>query len=272
MSQTEKMLGLAVGRLPNYSVTTEVALAFDISPALEGLGAREVDVNLHAAAISQINDALRWCSARFPLGRPESDQAMVTSIEVGFAFKAAEIVSASSPTNLGHILLAAQWPLKSTYRLSSVLAHEVVHQHLYLRQEVDDPVRGRSLGYSPWKNCTRPGWLVWHSFWTFSCQVMLLAESFLMDERVGLEDNEIPSFLAKMMGGVGLNLRSLEMFQIVSNPELDRCIEAGQLICQCSESIANRHPTFSDLLDSEREEALRKFQRWADTVEQRVQG
>jgi HEXXH motif-containing protein len=214
----------------------------------------------------QLAEAYAWCAARFPLSvrAPGGDGSVrsVSLLIVGHSRQRARLLSFSSPQAPGQVFIAADWPLSSPYRLASLLAHEDIHQALYVREAESSPVRPRSLGYSPWKGTVRPGRWVWHAFWTFTCQAALLGESLTRDRSLLERDPTLSRFVAEMMARVGVCLESLQIFDIVTTEELDRCRRAGSMLDQVADRLGGI-PDFDQVRASARDGVSADFRDWA---------
>lgn len=234
--ETRGVVEAALGCVPAAGCgadESKLELEFKLAEELEPLGATPVPARDQRSITAQILAAYSWSCRHFPMCIRDSAGewgAAVQTVAVGVSADEGEYVSASSPARPRVVFLAARWPLRSPYRVGSLLAHEMMHQALYLREHAETPVRPSSLGYSPWRRELRPGRLVWHAFWTFSTQFVGLAEATLAgaDDILG-EDPEITSFLAEMQVRIELCAQSLQEFELPSAPEAAR-IERGLAI------------------------------------------
>lgn len=240
----EAVVKLSLGYVPE---TTEgcrpsVLFADRLGETLDSTAARPVDSGKsREVAREQLLGALEWCACRFPLSmRAGSNPCLgsIHEINLGRSVRPGRLLSSSSPDLAGVVFLAAQWPLLFEHRVASIIAHESIHQALYLRETCDFPVRGRSLGYSPWKDTGRPGRWVWHAYWTFSCQVALLMKAVVEDPSLQDIDVNLVKFVADMDAKVGLCLYSLSLFDIVSETELARCQEARSVLDGMATTLA----------------------------------
>jgi hypothetical protein len=208
----------------------------------DGNAAREVDDSVHEIAAREIAEAYQWCATRFPLSiRSESKtrfERSICEISVGHSVHPDRLLSASSPDLPGVIFMAAGWPVNCHHRVGSLIAHESVHQALYVRESESTPVRRNSLGYSPWKKSVRPGRWVWHAYWTFACQLALLADSLLEDRSLQSRDIHLVRFIADMDARVAICLYSLELFDIVSDEELNRCTKTRSILDDLSVGLS----------------------------------
>ena len=217
---------------------------------------------------SQICQVFQWCIERFPLCiRKESKniEQSITEFIIGYSLHKDELLSASSAQALGVILLSAPWPLKTPYRLASLIAHESMHQALYYREFENSPVRPSSLGYSPWKNCIRPGRLVWHSFWTFICQFVMLGENALKDQNLMNIDTSLAHFIADMQARIMICYESLKEFKILNSNEVIQCDHAIQILNNVGYSLAEFSEYKLQLRIAE-ENAFKDYSHWAKAL------
>ena len=118
-----------------------------------------------------------------------SKKLLVERMELSELSDPRKIVSASSPGRPGTIWISANWYSQTPRRIAGNILHEAFHQLLYLREETGEKVvRNNSIAYSPWKGLERPGWAVWHSFWTFSGHCVYLADTISKLDRQYQED------------------------------------------------------------------------------------
>ncbi len=227
-----------------------------------------VPVEACADARRIVNDAFHWHSVHFPVATPPDASGVrrpaIDYIDVRLTGEG-ELLSASSAEVPGRILLGAPWPAECTYRLASLIAHEAIHQGLFVREAVATPVRRGSLGYSPWRRRTRPGRLVWHAFWTFTCQFSLLADAVTRRPAMLHEEPGLLGFIAAMPPRVECCLDSLTQFRVVDPPELDRCGDALHLVRTATGRLA-AFPRFSAKLQEEEQTTANDYRAWADQV------
>jgi hypothetical protein len=215
-----------------------------------------------------VEDAFRWCAMNFPLGVPtETDRLRFLAPRyIDVRLTPSNIyLAASSADRLGHILLGAPWPVECTYRLASLIAHEAVHQGLFLREQHSSPVRPGSLGYSPWRCRTRPGRLVWHAFWTFACQFSLLVSAASGNEGAIQIDRDLVDFMATMPPRCESCLDSLIQFDIVKDSELIRCADALSYVALSADRLSRRSQ-FAVRLDAERAKTAADYRDWAESI------
>jgi len=212
--------------------------------------------------------AYRWCSASFPLVTPSNANGVtrlaINHIHVRLT-PGDELLSASFANKPGYIVVGAPWPTGCTYRLASLIAHEAVHQGLFVREASGSPVRRGSLGYSPWRRKTRSGRLVWHAFWTFACQFVLLADAVAQSEEILLEEPALLDLMATMPYRVESCFDSLREFGIVAPPELDRCLHGLRYV----QSAAGRliaFPRFAAQLQEEQRKTDGDYRAWVEQV------
>lgn len=231
---TRSVAALALGYAGTIVPPVLPPISFEPGEGLRSLAAVPVDEEARPAVAAQLRDAFAWCAARFPLGIRDANGRRcpaVTGFSVGRSAHPGEFLTASSPQRTGTLFVAAPWPVPSRYRLASLIAHEAMHQALYNRERRGPVARLGSLGYSPWKAQLRPGRLVWHAFWTFSTQFMLLVEA--LAERgatILAEDPEMPAFLAEMDARIACCADSLEAFDLLDATEFARTREALHLM------------------------------------------
>ncbi len=176
-----------------------------------------------ASAVSA--DAYRWCREHFASQAAAPGSGTITRLRL-VACPSGELMTSSTPAVPGEVALGAGWPLETHYRLGSLLAHESIHQALFSREAGGGPVREGSLAYSPWRAATRPGRLAWHAFWTFACQIALLAETMLDDPEMAGREPQLPVFVARLLPRLPIGLDSLARFEVLTAPELDRARDA----------------------------------------------
>jgi hypothetical protein len=215
-----------------------------------------------------VEDAFRWCTMNFPLEVPaELNRLRLFAphyIDVRLTPRNTYL-AASSADSRGHILLGAPWPEECTRRLASLVAHEAVHQGLFLREQLSSPVRTGSLGYSPWRCRARPGRLVWHAFWTFACQFSLLASAISKDEPTVEIECGLIDLMATMPPRVESCLDSLVQFDIVEDAELERCADALSYVGLAADRLSWL-PQFAVKLDAERTKTDSDYRDWTRSI------
>ncbi|MCA1625610.1 MAG: hypothetical protein LC778_17790 [Acidobacteria bacterium] len=216
----------------------------------------------------QLTGAYIWCVHRFPLSVRSHvtnvTKRSITEFIVGHSNHQDQDLSASSAQAPGIVFIASSWPLRCPFRLASLIAHEGIHQGLFIRELVSSPVRPKSLGYSPWKNTIRPGRLVWHAFWTFACQFTMLGESVLRDRSLLRDDTMLIDFLADMEARLSVCLYSLEFSNVVSRPEFERCNNAFSILGCVSRKLMNIND-YKQLSVDASDAAFGKYEAWAKT-------
>lgn len=264
----EAILKECVGYVPQYVGTELPVLNFGYHGTnFADLGAYLVRDELKADVGGQLAEAYRWCASRFPLSlRSHLTGDLERSISkfiVGHCVHKDEMLSASSAQALGVVFMAADWPLKTPFRFGSLVAHETIHQVLFHREVTDSPVRPGAVGYSPWKKTLRPGRMVWHAYWTFTCQSGLLAESMLASPVIVDADPGLVSFLADMEARTSVCLYSLEFSDIIRVDELERCKAASFLLRGLLCDLTGVVPELDSVRGQAAEEAFGEFERWA---------
>lgn len=270
-ARLEEILDECLGYLPEYVDGETPCLSFGyFSTNFEDLGAKIVANEQRTDVGQQLTEAYVWCTDRFPLSvRTHVTHEMKRSIVrfiVGHSKHEDEVLSASSAQAPGVVFIAAEWPVRSPYRLASLIAHEGIHQALFIRELESSPVRHGSLGYSPWKNTLRPGRMVWHAFWTFTCQTAMLAESLLTDPSLLSRDPRLTDFLADMEARISVCLYSLELSNIVSSCEFERCNRAFGILSGLFRELA-RLPKFDQAQVEAGHVARAEFEMWARCLE-----
>jgi len=265
---TLEVIQSCLGYLPEFAGSEMPELYYDdrLGSNFEGSGAEPVSSGLRHEVSRQVASAFTWCIERFPISSRDPAtgglRPTVTALCIGRSLRAGRLLSASSPQAPGIIFLAADWPLRTPYRLASLIAHESIHQALYAREAQFSPVRPSSLGYSPWKNTLRPGRWVWHAFWTFSFQLTMLGEAIHSDRPILAGDSSLLGFVADMYSRVGLCLRSLEDSDIVTRPELERCQAALAIVDLVAENLADVDD-FGRVKAMAEAASFREFRDWA---------
>lgn len=223
--RAERIYRLAAGDIELTYQNKVIETSFDLESVMPSYNCHN-PINSKISSIkSQIYDAYDWCSKNFPLGyfADTSTQPLIKSIIVGESFHKSELLTASSIQNMGNVILSADWLLSSIYRLGSLFAHEATHQILFLREAGSYEVRNKSIGYSPWKGTLRYGRLIWHSYWSFSCQFAFLSSRILSEEKIIKEDEGIIQYLADMFAKISVCYNELEERKIVDFKELSSC-------------------------------------------------
>jgi hypothetical protein len=265
---TDKVIAKALDYLPDRTDLETPFFDFDLLPQFTHLSCRVVSGDERRLAANQLTEAFFWCQRRFPLRLRAADgshRASIRRFVVGYSTHKDELLSASSAQVPGMVLMAAQWPLTSIYRLASLVAHESMHQALYERERLASPVRNASLGYSPWKYTLRPGRLVWHAFWTFACQFTLLAEAATEEPELLMDDPELTRFLADMAARVCLCSESMMDFEIVSDDEARRCGDALLVVQSLCEELRD-YPGYSEAATHAENEVFRDYEAWSHSL------
>ena len=259
----------ALGCAPKYINQVAPVISFELGSPHSDLGCRSVEGEDQSAIAEQLLGAFFWCANRFPLSiltMPENDfQQSIIKFVVGRSSHRGEYISASSPKTLRVVLLAADWPLKSHYRLASLIAHESMHNLLFIREAVGSPVRSGSLGYSPWKTTLRQGRLVWHSYWTFVCQFVMLGESILSDSSLLQADPGLTRYLAQIQARIIICSESIKDFKVVNDHELSECDSALAFVDEVSRQLLC-FPEFRTALTQAKAEAFKEFATWATAL------
>lgn len=260
--ETKQVVKTALGYIPPLNPKAEPQIDFELADELKQLGASTVPQCDRKSVASQIIDAYLWSRSQFPMCVQDASGDWILALQtlsVGVSLDSDEYISASTPHRPYIIFLSAAWPLRSRYRLASLLAHEMMHQALYLRERRETPTRANSLAYSPWKRNLRPGRLVWHAFWTFSVQFVGLAEATVGSNDILAADPGILSFLAEMQARIELCTHSLTEFDIVTAEETTRVGQALSIV----RNMGKRLNTIKDYSSSQRS--------WTDIVNREVQ-
>ncbi len=266
--RTESILEECLGYVPQYVGTEIPLLSFGYHGTnFSDLGAYIVPDEQRADVGEQLAEAYRWCASRFPLSvRSHLTGDLERSISkfvVGHCAHKNEMLSASSAQALGVVFMAADWPLRAPFRFGSLVAHETIHQALFRREITDSPVRAGTVGYSPWKNTLRPGRMVWHAYWTFTCQSGLLAESMLASPVILDGDPGLISFLADMEARTSVCLYSLEFSDIIRVDELERCKAASSHLRGLLRDLAGVVPELDPVRSQAADAAFGEFEGWA---------
>lgn len=260
------VINKALGYLPEYIDQAMPSINFELGTHFNKFNYRSVTREDRPAISERLTEAFFWCANRFPLSvKTSSDsvpQQSIVQFVVGHSIHQDEILSASSAQAPGVVLMAACWPLKSPYRLASIIAHESMHQALYIRERISSLIRPGSLGYSPWKNSLRPGRLVWHSFWTFVCQFTMLSESVLEDDSLLQIDPKLTSFLADMQARILACSNSLSNFDIVASDEMEQCNSALSILDKISRELLV-FPEYQSALKKAKDNVFEDFETWA---------
>lgn len=173
--------------------------------------------------------------------------------------------SASIPDAEGNVLLCAPWRAAGPLRLASMMAHEAMHQALFLRERQGSPVRVRSLGYSPWRSETRPGRMVWHAFWAFGVQFALLSEALTSMKWSEDDIEDVLALTVSMPPRLAYTLESLGDFNIVTRAEFGRCNEALAMIDDSATGLGTL-PNFASKLAEAEESIDREHRIWAERL------
>jgi hypothetical protein len=262
---TDRVTHSALKYLPQHVLRDAPAVDFDIGAHFQHLSCAVVAEEDRPAVAAQLGEAFAWCQRRFRLGiRAPGGRsvASITRFTVGRSLHEGETLTASSAQAPTAVLIAARWPLSSPYRLASLMAHESIHQALYVREAAASPVRAGSLGFSPWKNTLRPGRLVWHAFWTFSCQLAMLGEALRDDERLVAEDAGLIAFAADIWGRLLVCMESLRSFAIVDADEMRACEEALTMLEALWSELGQR-PGYDRAQKAAESRALAEYETWA---------
>ena len=243
-------------------------MAFSSAQSLGDKVYTAVPTPLQGAARLTVARAYRWCSSNFPLAdRPKSDlgwRPAITQIDIRTTPEG-QLLSASSAQAPGRLILGAPWPLKDFYRLGSLMAHEIVHQGLFLREAVDTPVRHGSLAYSPWRQTARPGRLVWHAFWTFTCQLAISIHALQHTPELFNDDQSIARFLAQIIPRLEICRDSLERFDVVTGAERRNCNRAHEIVSGLGLGRSTRYG-LANVVAEEKSKAEADYEAWAGTV------
>ena len=264
---SHSVIELALGRLTQSPSERLPNIVF-LSSSTE-LDYPEVPIEKQSVARCVVESAYLWCNERFPLtiplGENKEHRCAINVLELRMT-SGFELLSSSSADKPGHIILGAPWlMMESPYRLGSLIAHESVHQGLFVREKINSPIREGSLGYSPWKCMSRPGGLVWHAFWTFGCQFSLLAEAVTNCSTLLQKDSALVGFIASMVPRLEICLDSLQLFKIAEPDELARCVKAMYIIKAASEQLA-LIPGYTAQIEHEQLVAVREYRLWAESI------
>jgi hypothetical protein len=240
-------------------------VTFDLSPTLIEYDSVPVEEARRAAVRAQLREAFDWCQQMVPLTACSGRVVvpLIRRFAVGQNRGNRETLSASSGQERGNVLFSAGWPMAHIYRLASLILHEAVHQLLYDRESAASPVRSRSLGYSPWKDNVRPGRMVWHAYWTFTCQAAFVAEAFAAPD--ARSDPDLPRFLAEMLARLGICRQALATFDIVSKAEEERIDAAAGRLASLVPRFAGSED-FGRILAEQRTGAEEQYRRWASDL------
>jgi len=171
---------------------------------------------------SEIDAACTLYKDAFPLAFLDEtgrERPFISEIQIGHSVREDEVLTASSAGAPGAVIVVANWPLEKPIRLASLLVHEAMHQALYVRERLANPVRPGSLGYSPWKNTLRPGRMVWHAFWTFSTQLAFLHEFVRTLPESRRMDPGLAEFVADIWARLEICIDSVRGFELVDADE-----------------------------------------------------
>lgn len=260
-SLTSTVRNLALRSAPVALAAAPPAMVFASSAEIADAETAAVADQLRDGARAVTADAYRWCRERFASEIAAPGTGTITRLRL-VTCPSEELMTSSAPATPGEVVLGAGWPLETYYRLGSLLAHESIHQMLFRREAGEGPVREGSLAYSPWRAATRQGRLAWHAFWTFACQIALLAETMLGDPSTARREPQLPAFVARLLPRLPIALDSLERFEVLSAPELDR---AQRAMGALEEPIAHlvRALELERTVESETEIAQEEFEAWA---------
>ncbi|MFJ3714311.1 hypothetical protein [Streptomyces sp. NPDC090057] len=265
-SPTSDVVRNCLGYVPEFIGNEFPPVYFDgrVGGSFRGTDAEAVSAESRPAVSRQVADAYSCCADRFPLSVRDAvtgeKRPTVTAFSVGRSTGAGMLLSASSPQSPGVVFLAADWPLGNPYWLASLIAHESVHQALYVREAGACPVRPSSLGYSPWKRRLRPGRWVWHAFWTFSCQLVMLGEALVSERPVLADERSVTVFTADMLARVEMCLRSLTDSNIVTPSEIERCEAALDTLERLTGELP---PAFVQAKEKARSTVFGEYRDWA---------
>jgi hypothetical protein len=259
-----------LGYVPTYIEYYPPVIDFKVDGQIDEYPFHKVPKAIQAQARTIILNAYSWCNRGAPLTRiNKPDNRIVQSINI---FKVGQTVekayfSASWPQELGVVTVAAFWPSMEFYEFASLIVHESMHQALYIREGslASSTIRPDSLGYSPWKECLRPGIMLWHSFWTFAYQYVFLSESIFEDCRILREEPSVLYVLADMESRILLCRSSLSIFDIVDSKESDKCDKGLAIIRKISEKM-NVYHEYSAARDRTNEKCVKKFNEWCRRV------
>lgn len=240
-------------------------LSFNLESVLPNSGFEKVDPVMINQIYSQVIEAYEWCSGKLPLCHVNQNnqcQPFIVSINIGKSANPSELLTASSIQNRGNMILAADWILPSIYRLGSLIAHEAVHQILFLRELQGSVIRENSIGYSPWKGTLRKGRLIWHSFWSFTCQFSFLAESVLKAEKIVCDDQGVLSYLAEIYAKIFICQFELAERTILIASESSACDIAFKVITEIKNEVVNKYKAATVYEEALSQEHSR-YQTWA---------
>lgn len=262
------VVSLALGNAPDPAEPDLPVIDFTSRSAALDHAYPGVSREHREAARQTLENAFRWCSRRFPLVTPPDESGArrqsIRHVDVR-STRGEVLLGCSSADAPGHVVLGASWPVASHYRLASLVAHEAVHQGLFVRERSASPVRPGSLGYSPWRCTIRPGRALWHSFWTFACQFSLLADSVSEDPRIAAEDAGLLGFTAAIAPRVECCLSSLRQFAVVDDAELRRCDHALRAVQDAAGRMCASAEFGSALADENRVVGA-EYRTWADQL------
>lgn len=267
---TRQMLTLALNYAPKMANPPLPKLEYDNLKKMTDFDVLPVSLSLRETVSKQLLQAFCWASDRFPLSIDEAktglSQPTIESFAIAHSPREKEILSASSIQAPLHILLAVDWPLKSIYRLASIIVHESMHQALYVHERSFPSVRYGSLGYSPWRTTLRAGRMVWHAFWTFSVQYAVISDALLADNRIVQVDPDILNYTALMQERIRIALNSLELFDITAPPELRKCEQAVCVIDAIACEL-RQFPLYDKAEKKAATAAFNDYRLWAEAFE-----
>lgn len=259
--------------LASRSLTTRYGegkpiISYDLERVISDSAFTNVNQSLKRKIDSQIIKAYEWCGKTYPLYYSDGQNKIhrfIVSITIGNSAHRSEILTASSIQNIGNMILMADWPLPSVFRLGSLFAHEATHQLLFLREQAGETIRSRSVGYSPWKGTLRKGRLIWHSFWSFTCQFVFLSERVVLETEVYSQDKGILKYLAEMYSKLSICTEELIQRNIVSMEELSACETAFHEVTKIQKEIVSRFDN-SELFCVLMEKEYNEYREWASSL------
>ncbi|RSN73135.1 MULTISPECIES: hypothetical protein [Acinetobacter] len=246
---------------------TSIETSFDLESVMSNYNCRNPCESKIRSIQFQINEAYKWCIDNVPLSYVDGARTLplIKSIIVGESIHKSELLTASSIQSVGNVILSADWPLPSIYRLGSLFVHEATHQILFLREVEGYKVRNKSIGYSPWKGTLRHGRLIWHSFWSFSCQLAFLFSRIFSEKQIIKEDESIIEYLANIFAKISVCYKELEERKILDCKELSFCKSAFNEISKFRDtlgSIFSVDLVFENAIDVEQ----KLYEKWANSL------
>jgi hypothetical protein len=263
------LIRLAILREPGSGAALDPEISYYSGQDVGGMKIYILNEDERETARDYVLKSFRWCAERFFMctGRVSAgvqDQSIIR-IVIGKTHDERSFLSASSMQVPGEIQVALPSKLGTILRFGSTIAHENMHQALYVRELIENPVRKGALGYSPWKKSLRSGRWLWHSFWTFSCQFALISESLLRETEIVKEDPDLIPFLADMASSIFFCANFLKDYNIVSTAELERCLEAEESINKLCQSLGF-FPSFERELKKAIAEVDKGFVAWGEQL------